>query len=149
LTKVALHLCTGCDEIEFMQVKIDTKQKFTVLTPTISHIYDNMAVELAAICHQYLQLVPKNVILNLSMVDIIDDTTATIITQLQQEFYENSASFVVCCIKPSVEDIFEKASLLFLVNATPTESQAWDIVQMEEIERELLDTDEAGFTGEE
>ena len=27
------------------------------------------------------------------------------------------------------------------LNVTPTESEAWDIVQMEEIERELLDDD--------
>jgi hypothetical protein len=28
------------------------------------------------------------------------------------------------------------------MNVTPTESEAWDIVQMEEIERELLGGDE-------
>jgi hypothetical protein len=28
--------------------------------------------------------------------------------------------------------------LLELMNVTPTESEAWDIVQMEEIERDLL-----------
>jgi len=26
-----------------------------------------------------------------------------------------------------------------MMNITPTESEAWDIIQMEEIERELLD----------
>jgi hypothetical protein len=26
-----------------------------------------------------------------------------------------------------------------MMNVTPTESEAWDIVQMEEIERELMD----------
>jgi len=34
----------------------------------------------------------------------------------------------------------DEAGLLELVNHTPTESEAWDIVQMEEIVREL-DTD--------
>jgi len=29
---------------------------------------------------------------------------------------------------------------------TPTESEAWDIVQMEEIERELLDSDDMEFS---
>ena len=28
-----------------------------------------------------------------------------------------------------------------MMNVTPTESEAWDIVQMEEIERELMDGD--------
>ena len=31
------------------------------------------------------------------------------------------------------------------MNVTPTESEAWDIVQMEEIERELLDGDDFEF----
>jgi hypothetical protein len=31
---------------------------------------------------------------------------------------------------------------LILVDITPTESEAWDIVQMEEIERELLNEEE-------
>jgi hypothetical protein len=41
----------------------------------------------------------------------------------------------------SVEAFLEKEELLELMNATPTESEAWDIVQMEEIERELLDNE--------
>jgi hypothetical protein len=32
------------------------------------------------------------------------------------------------------------------MNTTPTESEAWDIVQMEEIERELLDSDDMEFS---
>jgi len=35
--------------------------------------------------------------------------------------------------------------LLDFLNHTPTESEAWDIVQMEEIERELLDSDDIEF----
>jgi len=31
------------------------------------------------------------------------------------------------------------------MNITPTESEAWDIVQMEEIERELMDSDDMLF----
>ncbi len=33
-------------------------------------------------------------------------------------------------------------ALLEMMNVTPTQSEAWDIVQMEEIEREFLDDDE-------
>ena len=38
-----------------------------------------------------------------------------------------------------IEEIIE------LLNITPTETEAWDIVQMEEIERELLDSDDVIF----
>ena len=45
----------------------------------------------------------------------------------------------------AVEAFFEEAELLDLLNFTPTESEAWDIVQMEEIERELMDGDDIEF----
>jgi hypothetical protein len=38
-----------------------------------------------------------------------------------------------------VEEVFEQMELLDILNVTPTESEAWDIVQMEEIEREFLE----------
>jgi Trp operon repressor len=44
-------------------------------------------------------------------------------------------------LQPSVENALDKEELLELLNSTPTESEAWDIVQMEEIERELLDNE--------
>jgi hypothetical protein len=34
------------------------------------------------------------------------------------------------------------------MNITPTESEAWDILQMEEIERELLDSDDMEFSNQ-
>ena len=54
-------------------------------------------------------------------------------------------SFVVCNLNDVVETIFDKLELLEMMNVTPTESEAWDIVQMEEIERELLDSDDVEF----
>jgi hypothetical protein len=41
-----------------------------------------------------------------------------------------------------VEEKLEELELLDLMNITPTESEAWDIVQMEEIERELMDNED-------
>ena len=38
-----------------------------------------------------------------------------------------------------MEDFLDSVNVLEIMNATPTESEAWDIVQMEEIERELMD----------
>jgi len=128
-----------------MQVKIDTKEKFTVVLPLEPHIYDNMAAELAATCNKYLRNEIKNVILNLQSVTAIDEGAAQSIAQLQNDFYEQNASFVICELKPSMEEAFEKLELMEYLNITPSESEAWDIVQMEEIERELLDDDDIAF----
>jgi anti-anti-sigma factor len=122
-----------------MQVKIDTKEKFTLVLPLESHIYDNMAEELAAICHRYLETKEKNLLLNFRTVTTIDKSTANIITKVQQVFYEKNASFVICELSPAVKDTFKQSDLLDSLNYAPTESEAGDIIQMEEIERELSD----------
>lgn len=128
-----------------MQVKIDTKEKFTVVTPTQPELSANIAAEIAETCDEQLLKTVKNVILNLANVSIIDEEASETLSTLQQKFYESSASFVICCLQPPVEEFFDKTELLELLNITPTESEAWDIVQMEEIERELLDGDDMEF----
>ncbi|SJZ54278.1 STAS domain-containing protein [Sediminibacterium ginsengisoli] len=128
-----------------MEVKIDTKEKFTVVTPMGSPITDNIAATIANNCKSYLQNDVKNVILNLSNVTSLEEKAAETLASLQQDFYEQSVSFVICCLQPEAEDVFEKAGVLDMLNVTPTESEAWDIVQMEEIERELLDGDDITF----
>ena len=128
-----------------MQVKIDTKEKFIVVLPLEPHIYDNMTVELAATCEHYLQNESNNVILNLQSVTLIDDEAAKNIAILQNNFYDRNLSFVICNLKPAVEEIFDRLELSEYLNITPSESEAWDIVQMEEIERELLDFNDPGI----
>lgn len=128
-----------------MEVKIDTKEKFTVVTPISRELSDNIAANLAETCLGILKLPTKNLVLNLENVTGISVIAAEKLSALQQKFYENSASFVICCMQPTVEEQFEKFELIDLLNITPTESEAWDIVQMEEIERELLDSDDMEF----
>ena len=49
---------------------------------------------------------------------------------------------VICELQPAVEEQLDKLELLEFLNVTPTESEAWDIVQMELIEREILGGEE-------
>ena len=71
----------------------------------------------------------------------IDIAAAERLLSIQQTYYENNASFVICELQRPVEEFLEKNGLLELMNVTPTESEAWDILQMEEVERELLNDD--------
>ena len=128
-----------------MQVKIDTREKFTVITPVTDVLSDNLTAEIFSVVADQLQNPIKNVVLNLKNVVTVDDIAAERLVKLQQQFYESSASFVICEIQISLEAKLEELELLDLMNITPTESEAWDIVQMEEIERELLDTDDILF----
>ena len=121
-----------------MNVKIDTKEKFTVLTPTESVISANMTGAIAELLQPYLKKEPPHIILNLEQVTEIDPVAMEKITSQQQQFYEKQCSFVICNMQEAVEKSFDEQNFLELLNVTPTESEAWDIVQIEEIERELF-----------
>lgn len=122
-----------------MQVKIDTKEKFHVIIPLESEISATMTDGMRVTLLPYLKSKVKNVVFNMESIANIDDEGAEQLLQIQQEFYQENASFVICCLQKQVEQFLSNAELLELFNATPTESEAWDIVQMEEIERELMD----------
>ena len=98
-----------------MNVKIDTKEKFTVITVDEAEISANMTEELQKMMLSYLSADIPHLILNL-----------------------NSASFIVCELQKKVAGQLEQFEVLDALNITPTESEGWDIVQMEEIEREFL-----------
>ena len=121
-----------------MNVKIDTKERFTVITPEDAHLSDNMTVELNQLLLAYLQKDMPHVILKMDAVESVDDLMAENIAAIQQQFYEKNCSFVICSLRKNVEQLLEKKELLEFMNVTPSESEAWDILQMEEIERELL-----------
>ena len=120
-----------------MKLKIDTKEKFTVLTPEESFISANMTEDFENICGNASYKIP-HIVVNMKMVEIIDEQAAEKFSQIQKQFYEKNKSMVICELQKEVEKVFVKLELIDLMNITPTESEAWDIVQMEEIERELL-----------
>jgi anti-anti-sigma factor len=126
-----------------MQFKTDTKEKFHVITVQEPHLSATMTDELEKSLLSFLEKNLKNVVLNLKDIQTIDDAAAEKIVHIQQKFYQNNASFVVCELQNVVKENLERSGLLEQMNVTPTESEAWDIVQMEEIEREFLGDEES------
>lgn len=122
-----------------MNVKINTKEKFTVISPDEAALPANMTGELIEVLRTRLSDPVPHVVLNMEQVTAIQPESCEMIARLQQEFYEQNVSMVICCLQPNVEQVFEDAGMLEVMNVTPTESEAWDIMHMEEIERELLD----------
>ena len=120
-----------------MQVKIDTKEKFHAITLPGPSLSVSMTEEIGACLLPYLQNDVKNVVLILKDIQTVDNAAAEKLVTIQQEFYENNASFVICELQKPVEEFLDHHELLEIMNVTPTQSEAWDIVQMEEIEREL------------
>ena len=121
-----------------MHVKIDTKEKFHVITIQEPVLYANMTDDLMQELINYLQKDVKNIVLRCTEISQMELAPAEAILTVQQKAYEKNASFVICELQPAVEDFLEQQGVLELMNVTLTESEAWDIVQMEEIERDLF-----------
>ena len=125
-----------------MKVKTDTKEKFHVISVETSNLSGNMAAELSTYLLKQLQSPTRNIVLNLKDLGSLDKEASERLVKVQQNFYEQNASFVICELPADVEEFLDKEDLLELMNITQTESEAWDIVQMEEIERELMEEDD-------
>ncbi|HEV3249736.1 MAG TPA: STAS domain-containing protein [Puia sp.] len=122
-----------------MRFKIDTREKFHAITIQESTLAANMTAEIDECLLVLLQNGVKNAILILKDIQNIDNAAAEVLVKIQQIFNENKASFVICELSKQVEKSLDEEGLLELLNITRTESEAKDMVQMEVLERELLD----------
>lgn len=120
-----------------MNVKTDTKERFNAITLPGPALSASMTEELGDCLLPYLQNDVKNLVLVFSDIETIDVPAAEKLVYIQQKFYENNASFVICEIQKPVEEFLDKNELLEMMNVTPSLSEASDIVFMEEIEREM------------
>ena len=120
-----------------MKFKIDTREKFTMITPDSDFSSDNLTAEFKELITSYLQH-KTNIVISLKNVSIAEESIVNKIAALQQQFYEQHISFVICEVQLPVQAVINRLDLDDMMNITPTETEAWDIVQMEEIERELL-----------
>ncbi len=120
-----------------MKVKIDTKEKFHVITIEQPGLPANMTEDMEQTLLPFLNNSIKNIIINFENVEEIEEPLAKLLVSISQTFYEQNSSLVICKLQTKIETYLDEKELLELLNTTPTESEAWDIVQMEEIEREF------------
>lgn len=132
-----------------MHYKIDTKEKFTVLSLLDASLSSNLVPELNEMIQKLGTNSPKNLVVNLSAVKHWELSIIELFAQHQEVFYDNNTSFVLCCLSDDLQNALDLTDFGEVMNLTPTESEAWDIVQMEEIERELLDSDDMEFSTQE
>lgn len=121
-----------------MNFKISTREKFHVITIDEPVFSANMTDKLRELFNEVTQNDVKHIILSLKSVEDMEPPVIPFLLQEQECALNENRSFVICELQTHVKELFKEEDVLDLLNITPTESEAWDIVQMEEIERELL-----------
>jgi anti-anti-sigma factor len=122
-----------------MKVKISTNGKFHVITVLEPILAANMTAALHDLCEPFLGQEVKNLLLNLKDIQKMDSAAADTLLELRNLFYDQRASFVMCEPQPTVKKYFDQSEQFEILQITPTQSEASDIIFMEEIERELTD----------
>jgi anti-anti-sigma factor len=122
-----------------MKVKISTNGKFHAITVLEPILAANMTAALHDLCEPFLQQEVKNVLLNLKDIQKMDSAAAEAILELRNLFNTNRASFVLCEPQLSVKKYFDQNEQFETMQIAPTQSEASDIIFMEEIEREFPD----------
>lgn len=125
-----------------MPFKIDTKEKFHVIYTPETLTAAIMTGELGNCLEACLTQDVKNVIINLQDTKEVEEAAASMLLDWQEKYREADASFVLCGAKGSLPSTFEHVEIADLLNITPTESEAWDLIHMDEIEREFLKGEE-------
>jgi len=118
-----------------MLFKIDTKEKFHVITFLQSEITASMAEEMEAQLNKLVKDTGKSVVCDMQQIERFDSEFVNKLCGLRKEIYEANASFACFHVPAELEEMLAEEEPLF--NIVPSETEAWDIVQMEEIEREL------------
>jgi len=122
-----------------MKVKISTNEKFHAITVAEPNLTANMTAAMNDLCKPYLNQEVKNLLLNLKDIQKMDSAAADSLLELRNLFYTNRASFVLCEMQPVVKKYFEQNEQFEILQIAPTQSEASDIIYMEEIEREFTD----------
>jgi len=81
-----------------MHYKIDTKEKFSVLSLLDPSLSSNLVPELNDLIKKLGSNSPKNLVLNLEGVKDWDLSIMELLAQHQEVFYDNNTSFVLCCL---------------------------------------------------
>jgi anti-anti-sigma factor len=122
-----------------MKVKISTNGKFHAITVVEPNLTANMTAALHELCESFLKQEVKNLLLNLKDIQKMDSAAANTILELRNLFNANRASFVLCELQPPVKKYFDQNEQFETLQIAPTQSEASDIIFMEEIEREFTD----------
>ena len=119
-----------------MQFYIDTIEKIVLFRLEESELNANLAGELEKTVLGIADLESKNLVLDLHSLQSADEKGLKAIFAVYNRQYERGLSAAVAHLRPSVSAaLLEKYPEM--LNVVPTESEAIDMVMMEDLEREL------------
>ena len=127
-----------------MKYNIDTKENFDIITP----INDLFNQDLAEEIQQFLSasiLKNRSAIIDFSSIQSIENNLNQTIIDWHHKMYDSNLSFALCEMNDEVKKSMQENEEFDILNITPKQIEAIDIVAMEGLERELLGDEDFDF----
>jgi anti-anti-sigma regulatory factor len=121
-----------------MEFKIDTKTNYTLILPETPEINENMAEALRQKVKELTLQGNHSYIVDLTNCQSCSLAAGNILLDLHETVYNNAGSLVFTDLQDPVLQSMKKEQWHLSLNLTPTLIEAIDIVNMENIERDLL-----------
>ena len=127
-----------------MKYNIDTKENFDIITPINDRFNQELAVEINQFIQNSIEK-QRSVIIDFTSINSRDEVHSQNIIDWHHEMYNADLSFVLCTLSESVKNILLNIEDAAILNMTPKQIEAIDIVSMEGLERELMNGEDFDF----
>jgi len=121
--------------------KIENTDKYTLIQVNEDKFTAKIAPEVKAELANLAGLNTRNIIFDLSNSSYCDSSGLSVVLVAHRICKENNGCLVICGIQPAVKKLIDISQLNSVLNITPTKAEAIDFIFMDELERDLNDSD--------
>lgn len=123
---------------DIMEFKIDTKESYSIISPTATHIDASMAGAIETHCQSLADNGSNNYLIDLLACQGGDEQGFEALARLHEKCYSEGRSLVFTNINNGLFKQMREAQMDGALNIAPTEIEGIDIIHMEILERDLL-----------
>lgn len=120
-----------------MKYKIDTKEHFDIITPLYAEFDSILSDQLNELVDDSRENA-RSLLIDFSQIETMTDENVRLLETLHNEMYNDNLSFVLCHMHVSCKKTVAENELEHLLNMVQTMIEAIDMINMEGLERELL-----------
>jgi len=121
-----------------MDFKFDTTKNYTIILPEFHTLNEDMAEKLRTELTNLQQKGVVNFIIDLNNIKNSEASGRSLLLELHAQVYNNEGSLVFTELQDNVLQLMKKDQLHLSLNIAPTSIEAKDIINMEVLERDLL-----------
>ncbi len=136
-----LYICSKYKEMNTEAYQIEEKDKYTLITILEDKFTAKVSPDLKAELVVLKDDKVKNMIIDMEKTSYCDSSGLSVILVANRICKENNGCLVICNMNSAVEKLIVISQLSNILNITPTLSEAVDLIFMDELERNLNDSE--------